>query len=126
MPQAPLQANVAVNQTTLKSVPLQSDQSGNLLVGNGSLNKYNITAAGAVVKATPGRICKITVQTASTGGTFSVNDCATVGAAAIGNQILGFAAAWPAVGTVINLDWPCTTGIVVIPGTAGVVSVSFD
>lgn len=126
MPQGPLQANVAVNQSTLKSVPLQSDQSGNLLVGNGSMNKYNITAAGAVVKAAPGRVCKITVQTATTGGTFSVNDCATVGAAAIGNQILGFGAAWPAVGTVITLDWPCTTGIVVIPGTAGVVSVSFD
>jgi hypothetical protein len=102
------------------------DGSGNLLVGSGTMNKYNITAAGAVVKATPGRICKITVQTATTGGTFSVNDCSTVGAAAIGNQILGFGAAWPAVGTVITLDWPCTTGIVVIPGTAGVVSVSFD
>jgi hypothetical protein len=125
MPQSPLQANVAVNQTTLKSAPLQMDMSGNLLVGNGTLNKYNITAAGAVVKATPGRICKITIQTAST-GTFTVNDCATVGAAAIGNQILAFSAAWPAAGTVINLDWPCTTGIVVVPGTAGVVSVSFD
>lgn len=125
MPQGPLQANVALNASN-KSAPLQMDGSGNLLTGNGSANKYNITAAGAVVKATPGRICKITVQTASTGGTFSVNDCATVGAAAIGNQILGFGAAWPAVGTVINLDWPCTTGIVVIPGTAGVVSVSFD
>jgi hypothetical protein len=125
MPQGALQANVAVNQTTLKSVPLQSDVSGNLLVGNGSLNKLNVTAITAV-KASAGRVCKVTVVAAATAGNFAVYDVATTGAAATANAILKYTAAWPAVGTVISLDFPCTAGIVVDPGTGGQVAVSFD
>jgi hypothetical protein len=126
MPQGPLQANVAVNQTTLKSVPLQSDQSGNLLVGNGSMNKLNVTTA-TVIKATPGRICKVSVITAATAGTFGIYDAATTGAAATTNAIYPVStSAWPAAGTVIPLDFPCLAGIVVNPGTGGVVAVSFD
>lgn len=124
MPQGPLQSNVAVN-TSNKSAPLQMDASGNLLTGNGSTSRYNITAA-TVVKATPGRVCKIVVQTIATGGTVAINDCATTGAAAIGNQVYSIGTPWLAAGTVLNIDWPCTTGIVVTPGTGGVVSVSFD
>jgi hypothetical protein len=125
MPQAPLQANVAVNQTTLKSTPLQMDQSGNLLVGNGSLNAKNITAA-TVVKATPGRICKVIVNTVPTSSAVSVSDVATTGGAAASNLVISVATAQLTAGQVINLDFPCTTGIVVNPGASGVVSVSFD
>ncbi|HGL4258438.1 TPA: hypothetical protein ACKE3D_002118 [Burkholderia dolosa] len=125
MPQAPLQANVAVNQSTLKSTPLQMDSSGNLLVGNGSMNAKNVTAITAV-KASAGRVCKITVVAAATAGNFAVYDVATTGAAATANAILKYTASWPAVGTVINLDFPCTAGIVVDPGTGGQVAVSFD
>jgi hypothetical protein len=125
MPQGALQANVAVNQTTLKSVPLQSDVSGNLLVGNGSMNRLNVTAITAV-KASAGRVCKVTVVAVATAGNFAVYDVATTGAAATANAILKYTASWPAVGTVITLDFPCTAGIVVDPGTGGQVAVSFD
>jgi len=123
MPQGPLQANVALNAAN-KSAPLQMDASGNLLTGNGSANKLNITAA-TVVKATAGRICKITVNTV-TSASLVVSDVATTGAVAAGNLVLSVAAAQLTAGQIINLDFPCTTGIVVNPGTGGVVSVSFD
>jgi hypothetical protein len=126
MPQGPLQANVAVNQSTLKSAPLQIDGSGNLLVGNGSNNKLNVSAA-TVIKATAGRVCTVNVLTAATAGTFGVYDTNTTGSAAISNAVYPqFTSAWPAAGTVIKIDFPCLTGIVVNPGTGGVVSVSFD
>lgn len=123
MPQGPLQSNVAINPA-LKSAPLQIDLSGNLLTGNGSLNKLNVTAA-TVIKATAGRICKITVNTV-TSTSLVVSDVATTGAVAAANLVLSVAAAQLTAGQIINLDFPCTTGIVVNPGTAGVVSVSFD
>lgn len=126
MPQGALQANVAVNQSTLKSAPLQMDGSGNLLIGNGSANKLNVTAA-TVIKATPGRICKVSVITAATAGTFGIYDASTTGAAAATNAVYPVStSAWPAAGTVISLDFPCLTGIVVNPGTGGVIAVSFD
>lgn len=124
MPQAPLQANVALNAAN-KSSQLQMDASGNLLVGNGSSNKLNVTAITAV-KASAGRVCKVTVVAAATAGNFAVYDVATTGAAATANAILKYTASWPAVGTVIPLDFPCLAGIVVDPGTGGQVAVSFD
>lgn len=125
MPQNAQSANVAVTPTPgAHSAPLQLDQSGNLLVGNGSMNKLNVTAA-TVIKAGPGRICKITVNTV-TSASLVVSDVATTGGVAAANLVLSVAAAQLTAGQVINLDFPCLTGIVVNPGTAGVVSVSFD
>lgn len=124
MPQAPLSAATAVNPSG-KFVLTQVDASGNLLVGAGSLNKLNVTAS-TVIKASAGRVCKVTVVAAATAGTFGVYDVATTGAAATANALLQYTAAWPAVGTVIALDFPCASGIVVNPGTGGQVAVSFD
>jgi hypothetical protein len=124
MPQSPLQARVAVNQSNV-AVPLEVDASGSLLVGFGSTAKYNIIVP-TVIKATAGRLAKIIVNTAATAGSVSAHDCATLGAASAANQIYGVGAAWPAAGTPIPLDWPCATGIVVDPGTGGNISVSFD
>lgn len=118
MPQGPSQSNVALNAAN-KSAPLQMDASGNLLVGNGSTNKLNITAA-TVVKATAGRICTVVVNVAGAAGT--LNDCATTGAAAAANLIFAI----PATVGVYKVDFPCLAGIVVAPGAAQVVSVSFD
>jgi hypothetical protein len=101
------------------------DGSGNLLVGNGSNNKLNVNTITAV-KASAGRVCKVTVITAATAGNFAVYDVATTGAAATANAIVKYTASWPAVGSVITLDFPCLAGIVVDPGTSGVVAVSFD
>ena len=84
----------------------------------GLLSSLNITAA-AVVKATPGRIAKVAVIVAGAAGT--VNDCATTGTAVAGNVIFEI----PAVVGVYPLDWPCLVGIVVVPGAAQVVSVSY-
>lgn len=127
MPQNAQSANVAVTPTPgAHSAPLQLDQSGNLLVGNGSMNKLNVTAA-TVIKAAPGRICKVSVITAATAGTFGIYDAATTGSAATTNAVYPVStASWPAAGTFIALDFPCLTGIVVNPGTGGVVAVSFD
>lgn len=118
MPQGPLRANVATNPSNV-SVPLTTDPNGNLYVGSGSQAHYNITAA-TVVKATPGRLVRINVLVAGAAGT--ANDCATTGSAAVGNEIAVIPAA---VGTYV-LDHPCAAGIVIAPGAAQVVSVSFD
>ncbi|MEX3914887.1 hypothetical protein AB4Y43_01385 [Paraburkholderia sp. BR10872] len=124
MPQGALQANVATNPNNARA-PLTTDASGNLLIGNGSLNKLNVTAA-TVIKAAPGRVCKITVNTVPTSSAVSVNDVTTTGGAAASNLVLSVASAQLTAGQIINLDFPCTAGIVVNPGTSGVVSVSFD
>lgn len=110
---------------TNANAPLTVDTSGNLFVGSGSVGKYNVTAA-TVIKATPGRLVRISVSTAPTAGTLSANDCATTGAAAVANQIVSIAFGSVTAGQQIYMDWPCATGIVVNPGTGGVVSVSFD
>lgn len=126
MPQNAQQANVAVTPApSAHSAPLQLDQSGNLLTGNGSVNKLNVTASTAI-KAGAGRVCKVTVVAVATAGTFGVYDVATVGAAATANAIVQYASGYPAVGTIIPLDFPCLAGIVVNPGTGGQVAVSFD
>lgn len=123
MPQAPLQANVAVNQSTLKSASLQIDQSGNLLVGNGSMNKLNQTGT-FLVKGSPGRICKI-IAVSGTAAALTVNDVATTGDVATANIVVTFTSAQMAAGSILSLDFPCLAGIVVQAGT-NVVAVSFD
>jgi hypothetical protein len=94
------------------------DATGAQIVGSGTKNAYNL-AASTVVKATAGRLGKVSVSVAGAIGT--VNDCATTGAAAIGNQI----GIIPAAVGIYVFDWPCTTGIVYIPGAAQVASVSY-
>lgn len=126
MPQTAQQANIAVTPAPgAHAAPLQLDQSGNLLTGNGSTNKLNVTTS-TVIKASAGRVCKVTVVAVATAGTFGVYDIATTGAAATANAIVQYASGYPAVGTVIPLDFPCLAGIVVNPGTGGQVTVSFD
>lgn len=85
----------------------------------GSQSVLNITAA-TVVKAAPGTLWRITVTTAgTTAGTAS--DVLTTGGVAAANLI----AEIPNTVGVIELVWPCKTGIVITPGTGQVVSVSF-
>lgn len=86
----------------------------------GTSNKLNVTAP-TVIKATPGTVYRISVITApsAAGG---VHDIDTTAGAAAGNLIapIGTGASG-----IIDLTFPCATGIVVDPGTAGVVSVSY-
>ena len=55
-----------------------------------------------------------------------MNDCATTGAAAIGNQIISLAFGNLTLGTQILLDWPLDLGLVISSvGTGGVYAVSY-
>lgn len=79
----------------------------------------NVTAA-TVIKATPGICIRVSVvAVGSTSGT--ANDVATTGVAAAANQ---FGTLPNTLGT-YEFDWPCGTGIVLIPGTSQVLAVSF-
>jgi hypothetical protein len=123
MPQTNL--NLIAKNPSNVNVPLTTDATGNLFVGSGSVPRYNITAA-TVVKATPGRLVRIAVSVAPTAAALVASDCATTGAVAASNQIVSVAFGSLTAGQVITLDWPCTAGIVINPGTGGTVSVSFD
>jgi hypothetical protein len=91
----------------------------------GSASHLNITAP-TVVKATAGTVYRVVVLTVATAGTFGVYDTATAGGAAAATAIFQETANWPAAGTVLYLEFPCNAGIVVNPGTGGVVAVSFS
>lgn len=102
------------------SAPLNLDLQGNLLQAEGIASALNITSTGAVVKLGAGRLVRINVLVAGAAGT--ANDCATVAAAAAANQICAI----PAVVGTYQMLWPCATGIVIVPGAAQVVSVSYS
>jgi hypothetical protein len=87
----------------------------------GEVATYNITGAAKLIKVGPGRIGKITTIVAgSTAGT--INDVATTGAAAVGNQI-GVIPNTAA--NVVEYNWPFDKGLVIVPGTGQVLAVSF-
>lgn len=94
------------------------DQFGNQGAASGFATAYNV-AASTVIKAGPGRLVRVSVIVAGAVGT--VNDCLTVAAAAVGNQI----GVVPAAIGVYYFDWPCLTGIVYVPGAAQVIAVSY-
>ena len=99
-------------------------QISQLTTAGGTLSALNLTAGAHLVKAGAGRVMRINVNTVGTAGTFSVNDAATTGAAAAANLI------WEgsnttAAGTIIDLQFPYTNGLVVTVPTGGVVAVSY-
>jgi hypothetical protein len=101
---------------------LKVDSSGALLTGGALSSTLNITTA-TVVKAAAGKLVKYSVVVGgSTAG--SINDCLTTGAAASTNQFVAI----PTTVTVApsSCDWPCSVGIVVVPGTGSTVAVTFD
>jgi len=92
---------------------------GALVVAKGLNLVTNITTA-TVVKAVPGRIAKVSVLVAGS-GTGTVNNCITTGAAATANEV----AVIPQSVGVLDIDMPCSTGIVVVPGTGQTLAVSY-
>ena len=130
MPQTPLNLNTRNPAGAL--VAAQQDAAGNQLstVG-GAKSALNQTAA-AVIKATPGRIAKVTIIAPGSGsGTFTLNDCATTGAAAAANAVfvLAYNATANVAGAVFDLDWPCAVGIVLsaVPGAGSpIVAISYS
>ena len=101
-----------------------------LLVSRGGATpKLNVTAA-AVIKATPGRVGKIiVVAPGSTSGAFTLNDCATTGAATAANTVwtLAYNATANVAGASFELDFPVAVGLVVsaVPAGSPQLSISY-
>lgn len=91
-----------------------------LAVAEGEVSALNIAAA-TVVKATPGRLMRISVVVAG-----SAAGAAYDAAATSGNTAANEIAAIPNAVGVIYLCWPCAAGILIVPGTGMTVAVSFD
>lgn len=101
------------------------------IVGQAVSRALNVSVA-SVIKATPGRIMRLVIiAPGTTSGAFTLNDCATTGAATAANTIfsLPFNGANNIAGATFTLDWPCTTGIVLsaVPGAGSpIVAISFS
>ena len=94
-------------------------QNGALLTAQGQKTFFNITAA-TLVKASSGRVAKVSVLVAgSVAG--SVNDAATIVGAATANEI----AVIPNTVGVYNIDFPVSNGIVIKAGTGNTIAVSY-
>lgn len=89
----------------------------------GARSKLNVTAP-TVIKATPGTVFKVIVVAppSANGGIYDWNS--TTGLAAT-NKIDTISSSGAGAGQDYILDWPCAVGIVVDPGTGGVMSVSY-
>lgn len=86
----------------------------------GNASKLNISAA-TVVKATPGTLVRISVNTAGSAAG-SAYDASTTG----GNTAANLIADIPNTAGVLALEWPCSNGILIVPGTGQVLSVAFS
>lgn len=89
----------------------------------GGTHAVNHISAATLIKGSKGVLHKVTIITTPTtaGGMY---DSATLGGISTANQIDTIGTGLTAT-TVFNLDWPCANGIVVDPGSGGVVSVSY-
>jgi hypothetical protein len=85
----------------------------------GAATALAVTTA-TVLKAAPGRLVRVHVVVAGSAAG-SANDAATTGAAGIGNQI----ATLPNTVGPILIDWPCATGIVIMPGTGQTLAAAY-
>ena|SRR2546427_8641147 len=109
-----------VNSNLLQSV----DAFGNAYVTAGGKNTVSVTpTANTVIKATPGRLCKILVTTANSTNPILIYDNATTNS----GTIIGVVPASAAIGAVVDMQSPASNGIT-IAGTAsaGTLTVSWD
>jgi hypothetical protein len=96
------------------------NQNGALITGQGTKTFFNITA-NTLVKASRGRVARISVIVAGSGNG-SVHDAATIGAAGATNNLA--AIPFAAIG-ILNIDMPVSNGIVVKPGTGQTLAISY-
>ncbi|CAM2168026.1 conserved hypothetical protein [Burkholderia latens] len=85
----------------------------------GSLSALDVSAS-TVVKTSPGTLYRVSVTTAG-----SAAGAAYDAAATNGNVATNLIAAIPNTVGVYLLEWPCANGILIVPGTGQVVSVSY-
>ena len=90
---------------------------------SGMFAVYNISAP-TVVKTTGGRLVQVSIITpgASAGNAYDTNSTGSVGAS---NLIHSIPTSITASSPILFLDWPCKTGITIVPGTGQVLAVSF-
>ena len=101
----------------------QVDATGNLLIGRGSARALAVVAI-AVIKLGPGRLTQV-INNVGTAG-FTLNDCATVGAAAAGNVIMTSGTV-TTLGQIFTVDIPFTTGLVLgTLGSSGSLTIVYD
>lgn len=91
----------------------------------GLLTALGISGAGQILTPsgtpTPSFVSTVTITVAgSAAGT--LNDASTVAGANAGNVIMTL----PNATGVIPIRWPCTNGIVVVPGTGQTLSISYS
>lgn len=106
-------------------VPVTASNPLPVLAG-GSASALNVTAS-TVVKATPGKVTRVIVNTVIATAAVTINDTTTTGGAAAANLVLTIPVGTVA-GTVFTIDWPCAAGIVAsfAGGATGAVAVSFN
>lgn len=75
--------------------------------------------ATAVVKAAAGVLASVVVTATGTVGVLTINNCKTLAEATASNEVFSIAFGSVTVGQVIDLDFPCDTGIVVSAMPAG-------
>jgi hypothetical protein len=107
-----------------RSLGTVTDAAGEMLVRHqsedGRLATYNVTSS-TVIKAAAGRAFRVAVVVAGSAAG-AVHDCSTTGAAAAANKV----ATIPNTVGVYDLNWPCGTGIVLVPGTGQTLSISYS
>jgi hypothetical protein len=93
----------------------------------GSRMAFNITAIGQI-KAAPGKLRRLFVQTAASAGTLILSDVCSGGTPAIGNQVAAIPNTALTAGAVITIDAPFAACITVSGTwpTALVLSASYD
>lgn len=109
-------SNTGTNVLMLTSVGTLRTSAG------GHASSLNITAA-ANVKTGVGRVYRVILNTAGSTATSIIDSAGTTATAA--NTIMTIPST-AAAGTVFVLDWPCATGISVVPGTSAVLAVSYE
>lgn len=91
----------------------------------GASNKLGISTA-TVIKASPGRIESMIMMPTSTTATVAVYDAASTASTASTNLVFSQTSfASTTVPTIVNLNFPCANGIVVVASTASA-SVSYN
>lgn len=112
-------AIVSVGPTGTPS-QMSVSQFGDVINSSGGLTPALNISAATVIKAVAGRLCRLSVITAgSTAG--SVYDYNSTSSIPAGSLI----ASIPAATGMTQLDFPCSVGITVVPGTGQVLAVTY-
>jgi len=91
-------------------------------------SKTNMTAGTILIKATPGRVGKLFINTAGTAGAWAIYDVAAASATAAANLVtsIAYGAASVAAGLSVDISYPCQNGIVVVVPTTGVAALTWQ